>query len=466
MLRGRLIKLGDRLAEQVKAPPEVQWVLNGDRGLTYSQGVPEGSTVVAGQWWPADYAGEPLVSFEADIAKGLGLEDRRHRHRQRARPQRHRAHRQSARGEMGEPVAQLRPGVLAQYAGRRSAQSAGDRDAAEGRVAGRRGQARAADRPRLPGVRPPSASRTPSMPSTPFSVASWLPCGRPAASRLLAGALCWPARLATAQRRRIQQAVILKTLGATSRRILLSHLAEYAVLAVVNGVHFPSDRQPGGLDYRVPRDGRRFYLFHQGGSRGYACRHRAGGRCSAALAPGACSRPARCLICGRNNCVHRCDKRPCAGPMHPKFRPGMAGAAVLATAGSHRHNPHARSDCFAPKLKGWTKWLRSTTGMRRRHRRAHRCRRRRGSARIHAARLQLHGGRHRPDRPRRLRHLHLLGHHRSGARRLSGGRIMALHRGMYLTPFGQTIFATPLKWVLMLRPARRSCSSCPGASTR
>src|SRR5204862_1339171 len=73
MLRGRVIKLGDRLAEQVKAPPEVQWVLNGDRGLTYAQGVPEGSTVVAGQWWPADYAGEPLVSFEAESAKGLGL---------------------------------------------------------------------------------------------------------------------------------------------------------------------------------------------------------------------------------------------------------------------------------------------------------------------------------------------------------------------------------------------------------
>ena len=89
MLRGRLVKLGDRLAETVKAPPEVQWVLNGDRGLTYSQDVPEGSTVVAGQWWPADYAGEPLVSFEAEIAKGLGLKIGDTRHRQRARPQRH-----------------------------------------------------------------------------------------------------------------------------------------------------------------------------------------------------------------------------------------------------------------------------------------------------------------------------------------------------------------------------------------
>jgi putative ABC transport system permease protein len=48
---------------------------------------------------------------------------------------------------------------------------------------------------------------------------------------LLAGALVLAGALATAQRRRIQQAVILKALGATSRRILLSHLAEYLVLA-------------------------------------------------------------------------------------------------------------------------------------------------------------------------------------------------------------------------------------------
>ena len=34
----------------------------------------------------------------------------------------------------------------------------------------------------------------------------------------------------------------------------------------------------------------------------------------------------------------------------------------------------------------------------------------------------------------------------------SGGRIMALHRGMYLTPFGQLIYVSPLKWVLMLAP--------------
>jgi putative ABC transport system permease protein len=50
---------------------------------------------------------------------------------------------------------------------------------------------------------------------------------------LLSGAFVLAGALATAQRRRIQQAVILKALGATSRRILLSHLVEYAILALL-----------------------------------------------------------------------------------------------------------------------------------------------------------------------------------------------------------------------------------------
>ena len=53
---------------------------------------------------------------------------------------------------------------------------------------------------------------------------------------LLAGALVLAGALATAQRRRIKQAVILKTLGATRRRILTSHFVEYATLAAVTAV--------------------------------------------------------------------------------------------------------------------------------------------------------------------------------------------------------------------------------------
>ncbi|HWB45781.1 MAG TPA: Bax inhibitor-1/YccA family protein [Hyphomicrobiaceae bacterium] len=35
---------------------------------------------------------------------------------------------------------------------------------------------------------------------------------------------------------------------------------------------------------------------------------------------------------------------------------------------------------------------------------------------------------------------------------VTGGRVIALHRGLYLTPFGQAIFTGPLMWVLMLAP--------------
>ena len=73
MLRGRLIALKATPVEDVKVPADVQWVLNSDRGLSYADAVPEGSTIVGGTWWGKDYQGPPLVSFEAEIAKKLGL---------------------------------------------------------------------------------------------------------------------------------------------------------------------------------------------------------------------------------------------------------------------------------------------------------------------------------------------------------------------------------------------------------
>jgi putative ABC transport system permease protein len=48
--------------------------VRGDRGFTYARDLPQGSTLAAGEWWPADYDGPPLVSFAEEIAQGLGLE--------------------------------------------------------------------------------------------------------------------------------------------------------------------------------------------------------------------------------------------------------------------------------------------------------------------------------------------------------------------------------------------------------
>ncbi len=73
MLRGRLVKLNGVSTEDIEAPASAAWVLRGDRGITYADAVPENSRLVDGAWWGTDYTGEPLVSFEAELAGELGL---------------------------------------------------------------------------------------------------------------------------------------------------------------------------------------------------------------------------------------------------------------------------------------------------------------------------------------------------------------------------------------------------------
>nr|WP_188908078.1 ABC transporter permease [Aureimonas endophytica] len=73
MLRGRITRLNGIEAAKVKVPPEGAWVLRGDRGITYADAVPKNSRLTEGDWWPKDHAGEPLVSFAAEQAKQLGL---------------------------------------------------------------------------------------------------------------------------------------------------------------------------------------------------------------------------------------------------------------------------------------------------------------------------------------------------------------------------------------------------------
>ncbi|MEC9345117.1 MAG: FtsX-like permease family protein [Pseudomonadota bacterium] len=72
-LRGRITRLNGEPADEARVDPGEAWVLRGDRGLTYAADAPANSPVVAGEWWPADYAGPPLVSFEDEAAAGLGL---------------------------------------------------------------------------------------------------------------------------------------------------------------------------------------------------------------------------------------------------------------------------------------------------------------------------------------------------------------------------------------------------------
>ena len=73
MMRGRITRLNGVPVEDAAVAPEAQWALRSDRGLTYAATIPVGSRLAAGQWWPPDYQGPPLVSFDAALAQGMGL---------------------------------------------------------------------------------------------------------------------------------------------------------------------------------------------------------------------------------------------------------------------------------------------------------------------------------------------------------------------------------------------------------
>lgn len=73
MLRGRIVAARGVKAADLKPSTDAEWVLQSDRGLTYTGEVPKGSKVVQGEWWGPDYSGPPLVSMDKKIADGLNL---------------------------------------------------------------------------------------------------------------------------------------------------------------------------------------------------------------------------------------------------------------------------------------------------------------------------------------------------------------------------------------------------------
>ena len=70
MLRGIITQINGQDAEDVAGG---HWVVRGDRGVTYAAVLPEGSDVTQGAWWPEDYAGPPLMSFAAEEGAEIGL---------------------------------------------------------------------------------------------------------------------------------------------------------------------------------------------------------------------------------------------------------------------------------------------------------------------------------------------------------------------------------------------------------
>ena len=232
MLRGRLIELAGRKVEELKPPAEAEWVLRGDRGITYADEVPAGSAVVKGEWWGENYSGPPLVSFESDLARmlGVGIGD------------------QITVNVLGRNVSatisNLReldwdslsinfvmifsPNTLAGAPSNMLATINLPEDLKiENEAAAMRALSKSF--PTVTAIRVRDAV---DAFNTVFS--KIMTAVRVAGSvTLLAGALVLAGALATAQRRRILDAVIFKALGATRRRILTAHALEYLLLAAV-----------------------------------------------------------------------------------------------------------------------------------------------------------------------------------------------------------------------------------------
>jgi putative ABC transport system permease protein len=73
MIRGRIVALNGVPAGRAKVENGSKWALNGDRGITYAAMPPKDTEITQGRWWPANYRGATLISFDADLARGMGL---------------------------------------------------------------------------------------------------------------------------------------------------------------------------------------------------------------------------------------------------------------------------------------------------------------------------------------------------------------------------------------------------------
>jgi putative ABC transport system permease protein len=235
MLRGRIVAANGVKAEDLRPTAQAAWVLQSDRGITYTADVPAGSHVVAGEWWGRDYQGPPLVSFENKLAEGLGL-------------------------KLGDPVTVnvLGRNVTARIANLRAVdwQNLGinfvlvfSPDAFRGAphthiatltYANGAGAAEETALLKAVGDAFPAITivRVKEALEAVAGVVSNLVLGLRGASlvTLLAAMLVLGGALAAGHRHRVYDAVVLKTLGATRVRLLAAYALEYLLLGLATAV--------------------------------------------------------------------------------------------------------------------------------------------------------------------------------------------------------------------------------------
>lgn len=231
MVRGRIIALNGRPVSEDDVAPEARWAVRGDRGLSSAGAMPDNTDLASGTWWPADYAGPPLISLTADIAKGLGV-------------------------GLGD---QITVNVLGrEVTGTIASTREVDWSSLSMNFAFLFSESAMQGAPRswiatvaVPPEREIALERAivDALPNaTAISVREALITVRAileaasqavratAAVTLLAGALVLSAAIAAGQRRRIYDAVVLKVLGAVRADILRAYVIEYGVLGLATGI--------------------------------------------------------------------------------------------------------------------------------------------------------------------------------------------------------------------------------------
>jgi len=74
LVRARMTTINGENVKTREYPEEDgEWMANREANLSWAEALSESNEIVAGEWWPEDYAGPPLVSVEEDAAAELGV---------------------------------------------------------------------------------------------------------------------------------------------------------------------------------------------------------------------------------------------------------------------------------------------------------------------------------------------------------------------------------------------------------
>ena len=73
-MRGRIVKINGVPVEDAEIASHVRWAVRGDRALTYSALPADGTEIIKGEWWDKNYSGPPIISFDAGVAEGFGVD--------------------------------------------------------------------------------------------------------------------------------------------------------------------------------------------------------------------------------------------------------------------------------------------------------------------------------------------------------------------------------------------------------